>query len=229
MFAIDLALHNADPADPTWAIMERLNGLRAYHDLLDEYVPLMQRQTILRATATARRLSESEKWEADHAVKTAQWVADEVIPVHFLNAHLLAVTAALEQSLAEIADFIQKREGSKLRLTDLKEQATLKRFIKYIEIVSRKDLSLRPEHLLGVEDAFRVRNAIAHGGGELRLQSDQRQKDLEQLVAKDIGLEIAAGRLRVSGRFLRNSLGCAEGLLGSAVHHIEVAYLRGVA
>ena len=112
MIPLDLRRSIQEPAWPGLQIYTRFASLDRYRDLLDEYVPLMHDQALVRWHAEAtRKAPPSNQAEWQEVVSDLEVRLKHDISSNFLSAYLIPLSAALESSLAALCGYVQRRES----------------------------------------------------------------------------------------------------------------------
>src|SRR3972149_11509353 len=116
-----------DQKFPSLEIAIRFNSLQRYLDLLLEFVPHMQEQTLVRFKADIERKAGVLTMEdlTDELEHTKSLI-ENLIPLNFYGAFVLALFAALERSINDLAHYVKDKEAYPLSLRDLREHGTIK-------------------------------------------------------------------------------------------------------
>ena len=214
-----------DPAFPSLEIAVRFVSLRRYLELLLEFVPHMQDQTLVRFKAEIERRAgtlspEDLVDEIDHTKS----VIEDLIPLDFYGAFVLALFAAVERSISDIAKYVKERENSPLSLKDLREQGTIKRLALYLRTLLRQPIDIPQELLEEVRTLQLVRNILAHASGSLADQPEGRIDELSRIVQSRDDLKIEGQALVIYAQYLSKSLAAADAYLDALLSHVDVKY-----
>lgn len=214
-----------DPNFPSLEIAVRFLSLQRYHNLLLEFVPHMQDQTLVRfkAEIECRAAILSPEDIADEVEHTKS-VIENLIPLNFYGAFVLALFAALEQSLSEIAKYVKDKEGSPLSLADLREQGTIKRLMLYLRTLLRQPISTSQDVLDDLRVLQLVRNVFAHTNGTLTGQSKDRVEELQRLAATRADLQVDGQSLVIYAQFLSRSLAVVDTYLNALLTQVDTFY-----
>ena len=166
--------------------------------------------------------AEAEQWEEGYEEQSyLHQLLQETLPRTLRYSTVLHAHAALDALLSRLCDHVQKRLGLRFSRSDMANARELPTRITYL----RKALGdVLPTSAfsggLGAKlRAFsRVRNIIAHAGGELSDPSPEDLKTLEQL-----GLGLTGGYIDVPPGAVSNLLGEARNWAEEACRSIENA------
>lgn len=216
MISLDLHRSIQDRCWPGIHIYTRFASLQRYRDLLEEYVPLMHDQALLRWRAEVARnpppsnVAEQEELFADLEVRLKHDISN-----NFYSAYLIPLYAALESSLADLCDYVQRRESISLKVTDLREHGVVNRALMYLNLVLKKNLPTTELVQSALHDLQVVRNAFAHSNGRLAEQRSINKQELERLAKDQQWVEIWDGHIIVRPAFLERSTESVEDFLNN--------------
>jgi hypothetical protein len=214
-----------DPAFPSLEIAVRFVSLGRYLELLLEFVPHIQDQTLLRFKAEIERragtlLPEDLVDEIDHTKS----VIEHLIPLNFYGAFVLALFAALERSILDIARYVKERENSALSVADLREQNTVKRLTLYLRTLLRQPIDIPQEVADEVRALQLVRNVLAHASGSLADQPKDRIDELRRIVQSRDDLRIEGNGLVIYAQYLSKGLAAVDTYLDALLSQVDVNY-----
>ena len=225
MIPLDLRRSLQEAAWPGLHIYTRFAGLQRYLELLDEYVPLMQNQALIRWQAeAARQAPPSNHAEWQELVSDLEVRLRHDISNNFLSAYLIPLSAALESSLDDLCEYVQVREALSIKAMDLREQTIVKRSMQYLGLAMRQPVQVPDSVRTALRDLQVVRNAFAHSNGRLEEQQPQRKHELEALASSNRGVTIWDGHLLVQPSFLSRSTEAAEELVSCLMEAVSRAY-----
>ena len=225
MINFDLDRVMDDPGWPGLQILTRFSGVRSYLSLLEEYVPLMQDQALLRWKAANLKSGLIEDAaEFQEQLDYLGVTLEQDIAGNFYGAFAISVAAALEGSLSDLCEYIHKREGCELRVSDLREPGTVKRALLYVRTVLRSSIQVSSNDDTALRDLQNVRNSLAHANGKLSDQRPDRVRELERLAQSQTLIRIKDDTVLVLPRFLQRSLNAAESVVNQVIHVVAARY-----
>src|SRR5712691_11416966 len=210
MIDLDVDRMFDDEDYPGLGVSIRFNAVERYLNLLLEFVPHIQDQTLLRFTAAMER--KASKLSAEEFIDEIEDVKLEIgkhIPTNFYGSFIIVLYAALESAISDVAIYVQKKESAQLSLSDLREANALKRLSLYLETLMKQPLKASAEVTKFVQQLQLVRNVLVHANGSLRDQRQDRRATLQQLDEENIGVLIDSNSLVITTAFLKRSLSSA--------------------
>lgn len=175
--------------------------------ILEDQVELIEEQ-IQRGRKTAKRelvarvgelsFDDEAEWARLHQEHDFQ--VDFIIPRILRCPPLVTLFAVYESAVKEIAGLVQKRQGRRISIDDLKGDL-LTRAKKYYKHVLHFKLSRSDQHWQQITVLSDLRNVIAHTNGRLDVLSEERRAK----ILKIDGVEDKMGYLVVNGAFLRDT------------------------
>jgi hypothetical protein len=198
MIKLDLHRALAEPAWPGMRIFSRFADSAGFLALLVEYVPLMQDQALVRWRASFARegppenVAELQEKLDDLTVKLGHEIA-----ANFYGAFTFSISAALESSLTDLCGYVKAREQCDFKLSDLREQNSVKKALLYLQIVLRERFAGVDRNQKSLRDLQNVRNVLAHANGSVVEQQPDRKKELETLAASGKMIKISDGHVVV--------------------------------
>lgn len=223
-FNLDITMDDADY--PGLRIAGEFGAVEQYLTLLSEYLPVVRDQTRLRSKADLKRKYPKHS-RADFAedYEQIEWVSNTLVPKFFLGSFVLASWAAFEVASAEIGAYVRKKEGVRLRLTDLRSSDGWEKLQLYFETVWTGRVTISDANVHRIEALQIVRNLFAHANGSLRFERDnKRLADIRKLVKTDIGVSLQEDDVLVSEKFLRECFGSLEAAINVLLSEIEKRY-----
>jgi hypothetical protein len=146
------------------------------------------------------------------------------IEANFYGAFVIALVAALESSLTNTCEYVKRRQNSRLSLSDLREPSSVKRALLYLEVVSRRPVSVSETRLRELRNLQNVRNALAHANGHMLEQRAERVRELESFAAGDSCIVIVDSWLVVQPAMLEYGMRCTSGLLTDLLVQLDRQY-----
>ena len=214
-----------DPKFPSLEIAIRFNSLQRYLELLLEFVPHMQEQTLVRFKADIERKAGVLTMEdfTDELEHTKSLIED-LIPLNFYGAFVLALFAALERSINDLANYVKDKEASPLSLRDLREQGTIKQLTLYLKTLLNQPLNVSQPILDGLRGLQLVRNVLAHANGSLVDQPKDRVEDLQRMASAFDDIKIEGASLVLYAKFLSRNLALVEEFLTALLQQLASKY-----
>ena len=214
-----------DPKFPSLEIAIRFNSLQRYLDLLLEFVPHMQEQTLVRFKADIQRKAGLLSAEdlADEIEHTKSLI-EGLIPLNFYGAFVLALFAALERSITDLANYVKEKEASPLSLRDLREQGTIKQLTLYLKTLLKQPLGVSQPILDGLRGLQLVRNVLAHANGSLADQPKDRLEELQRMTNSFDDIKIEGSSLVLYAQFLSRNLVGVEEFLTALLQQLADRY-----
>lgn len=207
MIDFDVSRALEDDDYPWLEITRSISAVDQYLKLLNDFLPHITDQTMLRFMAEfEKKLSCSHPEDLAIDLEGLRELTEETVPLFFYGSFIIALWAAFESSLNDIAAYVQKKEHSPLRLSELREQNIGRKLALYIESVMRRPLEIPNTLSKDIESLQLIRNCLAHANGDLRQQKEERRRNIEAVVTSDVGVFTRSGKVIVNGLFARSSL-----------------------
>lgn len=225
MIDLDIDRLIDDEDYPALEISVRFGAVERYLNLLLEFVPHTQDQTLVRFKAEMER--KASKLSAEDFIDELEHVKSEIenlIPTSFYGSFIVVLYGALESAISDVADYVQKKESARLSLSDLREANTLKRLSLYLETLMKQPLKASAEVNKPLQQLQLVRNVLAHANGSLRDQRQDRRAALQQLADQNIGVLIEDNSLVLTTAFLQRSLSSAASFVNSLLAQVVERY-----
>ncbi len=225
MINLDVRRLLDDHAYPSLQISVEFRSVERYLELLSEFVPHIQDQTLVRFMAEIERESSTllgeEVLDKIEGVKS---VIENLIPTRFYGSFVIVLYSAIESALTKIAAYVQQKEAASLAVSDLREPNTLKRLTLYLETLMKQPLNLSTEMTEHVQQLQLVRNVLAHANGSLKEQRDDRRQTLVRMADAKVGVLIENNALIVTTAFLHRSFSAAEAVVNALLNQVAVRY-----
>lgn len=210
---------------PGLRIAGEFHALERYLALLAEFVPHIQDQSRVRLLAELKRKSPGLGPEdLKEEVEQLKWVTESLVPQFFFGAFVVALWAGFESAVTELAQYIRKRENVRLSIADLREPNTRKRLDLYLETITRQPIAATAQNARRIDDLQLVRNCLAHANGDLRLQREERKKQIEALAGANVGVFIRENSVVVSEEFIRTCFASVEDFVNGLLAQVHKAY-----
>lgn len=227
MIDLDIDSLIDDEDYPALGVSVRFNAVERYLNLLLDFVPHIQDQMLLRFKAEIER--KASKLSPEEFIDELRHIKSEIenlIPTNFYGSFIIVLYAALESAISDVAAYVQKKESAQLSLSDLREANTLKRLSLYLETLMKQPLKASVEVTKFLRQLQLVRNVLAHAGGSLRDQRQNRRAELQELADENIGVLIENNSLVVTTAFLQRSLSSAVVFVNSLLEQVVERYPR---
>src|SRR3989344_3787029 len=222
-------LMNLDADFPGFDIWYELWAMEQYLRVIVEHLPDVIAQAKRRAETELKKLDrDMEEGEIKIRRQEIAEVAKTIIPRFFWGPTIVSLWALYESSVEDLAEYVQKREGAKLSLDDIRAKNFRERTAKYFAGVLDFDFGIdrsRDEKLRIIQE---FRNLFAHDGGRLNGLSSQRQTEIRKLVENAPGVEIKNDVVYFSSSFLRDCFTTIEDILEHMTWLLAKRYRRPV-
>jgi len=190
-----------------------------------EFVPHIQEQTLIRFKAQIERQAptltrEDIEIELEH-IKSE---IENSIPSSFYGSFILTLYAELESAISDVADYVRKKESSRLSIQDLREANSLKRLSLYLETLLKEPLKAPAEVIALLQELQLVRNVFAHANGSLRGQRQERRAALQAFADENIGLVIEDNSLIPTTQFLKASVSAVATFVNAILAQLATRY-----
>ena len=223
VFNFDLAFDDSEY--PGLRIGGTFIELAKYLEKLAEVVPYTKDQELIRFKAAiekqARTLTAEDLQEK---IEEVRWIAKDLVPRFFMGAFIIALAAAYESAITDVANYIRAKTKARLKIDDLREANTYKRIDLYFETVIGSGYKLAPELAARMEQLNNVRNCLAHANGNLLAQNEHRRKSLEALAKSNCGAAIRSNALVIEESFARSYLAYAAEAVNSLLDQVHKKY-----
>ena len=210
---------------PALSISIRFRAVERFLDRLLEFVPHIQDQTLIRFKAQIEREArafsrEDLEIELDH-IKSE---IENGIPSSFYGSFILVLYADLESAISDVADYVRRKEASRLSLQDLREPNSLKRLSLYLEALLKEPVQAPANVVAFLQQLQLVRNVFAHANGSLKGQREERRNALQKFSDESTGLIIQDNCLIPTTRFLKTSISAVAAFVNANLAQIAAKY-----
>jgi hypothetical protein len=224
-FNLDLAMD--DPEYPGIRVLAAFFELQRYLEKLSDVVQFTQDQEFVRFKAMLEKQGHKlVREDLQDKLEELEYVALDLVPRFFMGAFVIALSAAYESAIDDIANFVRSKEKAQLKISDLRESVTYKRITLYLETVLGTAYALRPALMVRLDELSDVRNCLAHANGNLTNEKEQRFRRLESLAKAGRGLTIRDKSLVVDHPFCRAYLGDVTEAVNSLLTRINEKYAK---
>ena len=133
-------------------------------------------------------------------------ICERVLPRFFRGPFVIAVWAAYEAAVTEIARYLRQEKNLALELADIRGHDFITRARKYFTNVLATSLDPNEARLKRLAELLEVRNALAHGNGQRRATPENKWNRLKALMQSGTGLSENNGFLTLSSEFVSRAL-----------------------
>lgn len=187
-----------------------LHSLGWYREKLEELLAFQRDQERTRLNAELAKLDDPADRQA--AWQEEEALVDEVMPRFSRGPFLISLWAVFESGMNEIADYIAKAKGLRLRVADLDKRTGLGRWKKYFSAVADFELGIEEAAWQRLVELYDVRNLLAHANGRLDGGTDLCKK-VRKWCAEGRGLAEGSRFLLVSDEYARSAHELVSGVL----------------
>jgi hypothetical protein len=210
---------------PALSISIRFRAVERFLDRLVEFVPHIQDQTLIRFKAQMEReASTLSREDIEIELEHMKSEIENSIPSSFYGSFVLVLYADLESAISDVADYVRKRESSRLSIQDLREPNSLKRLSLYLEALMKESLRAPAEVITFLQQLQLVRNVFAHANGSLKDQREERRAALQRFANENSGLLIQDNSLIPTTRFLKASVSAVAAFVNAILAQIAAKY-----
>jgi hypothetical protein len=211
---------------PSFKIGARIAVVERVIELAERAIPSFQAKAISEAHIDLAKYkyiysgSDITDWKESLRTETT-----EIIPTAFHSSSVIMMTAAHEQCLTDLSNYIERRCTATEVFALLGGKAAIMlppvdRLKLMAQMKSIGDVPTRQ----GIKALQHVRNSIAHASGILTGDTPQRVSALRQLATSRSGISIEGERVVVSIEFLRGSMSCIVEQLNVAMQAVVARY-----
>ncbi|MBU0967821.1 MAG: hypothetical protein KKA54_15725 [Proteobacteria bacterium] len=123
MICYDLAREFEEDGYPGLAIAASFHGVERYLSLLTKYVPKIKDDFNVHFLEGLANIDQLESEEHKEQLSILKWETEMFVPRYFYGASVLALWAAFESSVTQLAAFIQLKTNVRLSFnTDFRER-----------------------------------------------------------------------------------------------------------
>ena len=168
-------------------------------DALEEHLQLIENQ-MAQIRETARNKTETYIRKDGLCPDDPEWQSAwqyydyriDTLPIFFRGTFLVALYAAYESIVTEIARLIQVKQSQKIKLNDLRG-GFLERAKKYYKHILKFDLYSEEKAWEQVRRLSILRNAFAHANGRLDMVNERWRKIIQKWAQKNLGISTYYG------------------------------------
>ena len=168
-------------------------------DALEEHLQLIENQ-MAQIRETARNKTETYIRKDGLCPDDPEWQSAwqyydyriDTLPIFFRGTFLVALYAAYESIVTEIARLIQVKQSQKIKLNDLRG-GFLERAKKYYKHILKFDLYSEEKAWEQVRRLSILRNAFAHANGRLDMVNERSRKIIQKWAQKNLGISTYYG------------------------------------
>jgi len=225
--AFDLNLAMENPEYPGIRVLAAFFELKRYLEKINDVVQFTQDQELVRFRAMLEKQGRVlGREDLKDKLRDLEYVALNLVPRFFKGAFVIALCAAYESAVDDIANFVRLKENARLKIGDLRESITHKRITLYLESVLGTSYALRPELMVRLDELCDVRNCLGHANGDLTNEKENRLRRLEALARAGCGLAIRDKSLVVDDSFCRKYLGHVTEAVNELLARINEKYAK---
>jgi hypothetical protein len=133
-------------------------------------------------------------------------IAEDEIPKMIRMPFLLTINTLFENSLIQLLNFAQKKEGIKEGVKDINGKSLPSRFNKYLSDYLKYDFYIDNNEMEKIITMNKIRNIIAHTNGNLDSLSCKKSKEINLILLKNKQLTADFNQLNVSYEYLQSSM-----------------------
>ncbi len=148
----------------------------------------------------------SKDWdpECDHEMESeVEDLSRDVLPRLLRHSFIVSTWAVYEGGVFEIAQYLAKHRGARLKLKDIRAEGFLAQAQLYFDSVLTLPLDPDHERLRALDTLLKVRNAIAHGHGRKGVVKASTWDTLEKMATAGDGVAISHGYIIVGPELTR--------------------------
>jgi hypothetical protein len=224
MISYDLDREFGEEGYPGLAIAANFHSVERYLSLLTKYVPIIKDDFNIHFLEGLANIEQLESEEHKEQLGILKWETEMFVPRCFYGASILALWAAFESSVSQLAAFIKLKASVRLSFEEIREQNLVRRLQLYVETFTSKPVYFGDAIVKGISDLQMVRNSLAHSNGDLHFLSAEKRNRLEVLVSTQIGLAIIEDELIVREQYARTAFVFAENFVNTIMVHVHSTY-----
>ena len=168
-------------------------------DALEEHLQLIENQ-MAQIRETARNKTETYIRKEGLCPDDPEWQSAwqyydyriDSLPIFFRGTFLVALYAAYESIVTEIARLIQDKQSQQIKLNDLRG-GFLERAKKYYKHILKFDLYSEEKAWEQVRRLSTLRNAFAHANGRLDMLNERSRKIIQKWAQQNLGISTYYG------------------------------------
>lgn len=181
-------------------------ALGEFHSVIEPQLQYLRDQDRVRAMAelAEQGAADDEAWALAHQELDER--AEHVLPRFFRGPFIVALWAAYESTLVNVADRLAEAREKTLRLADIRGGNLLDRARKYFDGYLDFPLDADAARTRRIADLYQIRNTLVHGNGQLRSRSREQRKILSKVLARYPTLSTERDTLLISAEYTRDIL-----------------------
>jgi hypothetical protein len=189
-----------------WRFIEIEHEMSMLGDYLPTIAPALAKTIADDREGTASLTSgagiEADDSELQQAWQEHTWRVTQVFPRFVRGPFVIALCAAYEAGVKEVANDVRRTKGFSLSLSDIRADNFIKSANKYLLAAAQHPLDDDPARLQRIGDLFSVRHLLAHANGDLRRLDDKTEKQVASLTKQYPELHVVDRWLIPSQAFL---------------------------
>jgi hypothetical protein len=190
-------------------------ALESYLKVLEEQISHAQAQYRLRAERELEKEKDKlEYHEYGEKLSEIDEAADNQIPRFFRIGALVSIWGLFESFITDFAVYAGKREDIGLAFRDVRANNFRSQTEKYFEGVLRIQLPWSTKEREQLGQLQELRNFIAHRNGRLMDLPPEKEKEIKNLVAKIVGVEVDSSSVVVSPTYISEAAALVFELVG---------------
>lgn len=217
MIEIDVERNMNDPDEPSLPAAGRVQSVDEYLEVLDEFMPLIQKQLLIRARARADSERQKRGEIDSDSQESTRWIARQLVPSSTYGGAVLAACSALETSMAHVLRYLARKDSG---FHEQKRPPRVRLFEHQRAEFQRASGSVPPVAIAtssALDDLLLVRNVVAHSGTSIRDIKDSHLRKLQRVVGAGVGLSFVKDSLVINSNFARRGLNAVQMYLGAAL------------
>jgi len=207
-----------DATYPGYTINVELIVMKAYLSQLDSGIKVICEKY------ESEELLKYEKLEY-HEYSYVFDIAEDFLPRIIRLPFVVTIFTLYENSVKQLLKYAQKKEGKLLGVDDIYDNSLTSKYRKYMKHVLCYDFDFSSQFLSKISDLQKIRNYIAHSGGNLDSLREKERKEINRLERKNIGISIGSFEFYVSSGFLYKSFAFISDEIVLLMRYMECKYM----
>ena len=133
-------------------------------------------------------------------------LTEEILPRFYLSSCVITIWALFELSVSTLTDYLGKREGARLLLSDIRGRSLRDRVKKYFEAVLKIECPIQDSDWNKLTDLQEFRNCLAHSNGRLLNDVPNRNDKIMTLVNRTSEVDLKRGVLSFNQEYVLQAL-----------------------
>lgn len=207
---------------PGLKVSARIGSAADYQQVIEEFFPVIRDQLNVRFKARMRKEG-AVLHEADLEEETDihKWMVEGLIAGFLGGSVVVAIWAAFEQGVDNIAEYVREKEGLPLRLCDLKDGSLRQKTEKYLFSLTRTEFTF-PDSLADVQF---LRNIYAHHNGDTNTLSVEQRKKAQDIVRSTQGVSFVDDhQIVIQSTYLQSCVSRVDSCLDALLRFAESKY-----